>query len=94
MAIFKHRLTKEEIERDYTHHAYFHGFVPIYFHEDTHATAVRNWWPEWLLDFGDLLFDIYVSLGSAFDPYFEPDFKVRLGSEIVKPQKDNNDEVD
>ena len=51
MAIFK-RLTKEQIKQDYDHYALFMALVPIYV-GDAHGEcriAVRNWWPEWLMD--------------------------------------------
>ncbi|EKL3976927.1 hypothetical protein PRH55_000259 [Morganella morganii] len=56
MAIFK-RLTKEQIKQDYDHYGLFMGIVPIYVgdHKGECRVAVRNWWPEWLLDLADAI---------------------------------------
>ncbi|WP_019104411.1 hypothetical protein [Chromobacterium haemolyticum] len=59
MAIF-FQLSDEEIRAKFTHRATFCGFVPIYVnfdHIDCHV-AVRNWWPDWMLDVGMFLFDL------------------------------------
>ncbi|WP_368872424.1 hypothetical protein [Proteus terrae] len=73
MAIFK-RLTKEQITRDYDHYALFMGIVPIYV-GDVYGeckVAVRNWWPDWLLDLAEVI--------SSLTPYDE--WVIRLGEKI------------
>ncbi|HGP5909348.1 hypothetical protein LH673_02460 [Morganella morganii] len=56
MAIFN-RLTEEQIKQDYDHYGLFMGIVPIYVgdHEGEFRVAVRNWWPDWLLDLADAI---------------------------------------
>lgn len=83
MAIFKHRLTKQQIEKDYTHYAFIFGVVPIYFHEHTNAVCVRNWWPEWLLDLFQAMFDLYSIIATTIVPELDVMFPIK----IVKPTK-------
>lgn len=73
MAIFK-RLTKEQIKQDYDHYALFMCIVPIYV-GDVHGqcrVAVRNWWPDCLLDLADFV--------HQFTPYDE--WAIKMGKPI------------
>ena len=63
------RLSKNEIEKDYTHYAKLHG-VPIYFNFYNNAVAVRNWYPEFLLDIGEFFFGLTISIFQISDPMY------------------------
>ncbi|KAB1444161.1 hypothetical protein [Bordetella bronchiseptica] len=66
MAIFD-RIPAEVIAREFTHYGLFLGCVPVYVGdpEGECRVAVRNWWPEWLLDFANASLGLFVSLGFA-----------------------------
>lgn len=51
MAIFN-QIPRDEIRKQFTHHGVFAGCVPIYVNAESgnYEVAVRNWWPEWMLD--------------------------------------------
>jgi hypothetical protein len=53
------RLSETEIQEQFTHFGFFCSIVPIYFNEETSDIAVRNWYPEWLLDFAVFLFRVF-----------------------------------
>ena len=83
MAIFQ-RMSKSDIEQ-YTHYALFLGFVPVYFREEGGegcAMAVRNWWPEWIMDAGEFLFSLFCWCASLIDPSFEAEYPITLTGEI------------
>ncbi|OCH31313.1 hypothetical protein A6E13_01930 [Aliivibrio fischeri] len=82
MAIFKHRLTKQQIEQDYTHYAFLFCVVPIYFNYKTSAVCVRNGCPEWLLDMFQAFFDLYCVIATSINPELEPMFPIKLTKEI------------
>lgn len=90
MAVFKHRLTQQQIEQEYTHYALLFGVVPIYFNEHTNAVCVRNWWPEWLLDFFEGLFAVYCEVVTSIDPEFEPMFPIKLTQKIKGEEHEAN----
>ncbi len=83
MAIIK-RLTKEQIKKDFTHYAWFYGFVPVYVGdpEGEARIAVRNWIPEFTLDFAGLLFDFFTSILQLVNPDHEPLFFFTITGEI------------
>ena len=89
MAVLSHRLTKEEIERDYTHYALMFCIVPIYFNEHNNAVCVRNWYPEWLLDLFQALFDLYCIVATTVNSELDPMFPIK----ITKPIKECSHEV-
>ncbi len=92
MAIFKHRLTKQQINAEYTHYARLYGFIPIYFNYETSSVAIRNWFPDWLYDVGDALFDTYVTVVQlTVDPMFQPDFPIVVVKEINPKEKFHED---
>lgn len=66
MAVFE-RIPQEIIRREFTHYGLFLGVVPIYVGDPIGEcrVAVRNWWPEWLLDFAQASLCLFVSLGIA-----------------------------
>lgn len=90
MAIFKHRLTKQQIEEGFTHYALGFGVVPIYFNERTHEVCVRNWWPEWPLDFFECLFGVFCAVSTFINPEWEPMIPIKLTKKI----KGDEDEAD
>jgi hypothetical protein len=86
MAIFRGRLTPEQI-RTYTHYGRFLGLVPIYFAEegaDGCRLAVRNGWPEWLLDVANALFFVWCYVATTLVPDLEPRFPIVLTGEIER----------
>lgn len=89
MAMFKHRLTKEQIEKDYTHYAFIFAVVPIYFNTHTSAVCVRNWWPEWLLDMFQAFFDLYCVIATTINPQLEPMFPITILNEISAKDETN-----
>lgn len=64
-----HRLSRDEIERDYTHYAKLHG-IPIYFNINDSAVCVRNWIPEFLLDIGEFFFGLYIFINDVDEPMY------------------------
>lgn len=64
MAVFK-RIPDEIIRQQFTHYGRFMGVVPVYVGdpEGECRVAVRNWWPEWLLDFAQASLTLFASLG-------------------------------
>lgn len=90
MAVFKHRLTQQQIEQEYTHYALLFCVVPIYFNEHTNAVCIRNWWPEWLLDFFEGLFAVYCEVATSINPELEPMFPIKLTQEIKGEEHEAN----
>lgn len=90
MAVFRHRLTQQQIEQEYTHYALLFGVVPIYFNEHTNAVCVRNWWPEWLLDFFEGLFAVYCEVATSINPELEPMFPIKLTQKIKGEEHEAN----
>lgn len=85
MAIFG-QLSRDEIRRDFTHYGLMFGFVPVYIGDpesEAPRVCVRNWWPEWLLDAAQALFDVCVAMKTAADPFYEPMFPMVLTGEIT-----------
>lgn len=66
MAVFE-RIPNETILREFTHYGMFLGLVPVYVGDPAGEcrVAVRNWWPEWLLDFAQASLSFFVSIGLA-----------------------------
>ena len=86
MAIFK-RLTPDEIKQDFTHYGLFCGSVPVYYKDIPPfgcCMAVRNWWPEWLMDAADALYRCACFVGALFNPDIEPMWPIMLTGEIDK----------
>lgn len=83
MAIIK-RLTKEQIKKDFTHYGLFYGLVPVYIGdpEGEARIAVRNWFPEILLDISDIFFDGVTWTVQLMDPMHEPLFFFKVTGEI------------
>lgn len=83
MAIFK-RLTKAEINKDYDHYALMYGIIPIYVGdaEGQCRVCVRNWIPEWTLDFADSFFGFAILTMQVINPNYEPMFFLKLGKRI------------
>lgn len=84
MAVFD-RLPQHVIKSEFTHYAKLHG-VPIYFNIDSNAVCVRNWYPEWLLDLGELFFTFTCDLFNLRDQMYA----IKLESEIT-PTEDKPD---
>ncbi len=68
MALFD-RLPADQIESLFTHHAKLHG-VPIYFNINDHSVCVKNWYPEFLLDMGELFFRLTCDLFGLHDQMY------------------------
>lgn len=66
MAVFK-RIPQDIILQNFTHYGLFLGVVPVYVGdpEGECRVAIRNWWPEWVLDFAQASLSLFVSLGLA-----------------------------
>jgi len=82
MAIFK-RLGKSDLFGTFTHYATLHG-VPIYYGDDGNQVAVRNWYPEWLLDVATFIDDTLASLATLVNPCYDHQFKIKIGDPIFK----------
>lgn len=97
MAMLFGRITPAEIKQHFTHVGWYF-FVPVYLGLDgyDHASAedeesgegarvaVRNGYPEWLMDAADLLFGIAVAVRLKFDPDYEPMYPFRVTGTILK----------
>lgn len=86
MAIFFDRVPKHDLGTRYTHVGLFYGFVPVYIGDPFGCPdiAVRNGWPDWLLDLGDALFGMAVWANQLLDPTWEnPGFFFKVTGEIV-----------
>ncbi|CUJ53450.1 Uncharacterised protein [Achromobacter xylosoxidans] len=90
MAILR-RLSRDQLEADYTHYGRFYGSVPVYVGDplsDAPRIAVRNWWPEWLLDAADWVWGIAASFMSVVNPEFEdPGFMIAIDGEMAHAKK-------
>jgi hypothetical protein len=82
MAVFN-RLTQKQIEDNYTHYASLHG-VPIYFNNNGfgNGVCVRNFYPEFLLDVMEQLFNGFVFISSIINSDYEPMYPIKLIKEI------------
>jgi hypothetical protein len=85
MAILK-RMTDDEIRRNFTHIGLMFGLVPVYIGdpEGQCRIAVRNWWPEWLLDAGEVLMGCAITFKCWLDPHYEPLFPIKITGEIQR----------
>lgn len=79
------RIPPEQIKQDFTHYALFCGVVPVYYKDmqpDGCCMAVRNWWPEWLMDLAEGIFGICANFLTAVDPDYMPMYPIKLTREI------------
>jgi hypothetical protein len=86
MSIFQ-RIPADQIKEDFTHYGLFCGLVPVYYRDmppDGCLMAVRNWWPEWLMDFAEVIFGLCVNFRSAMDPDYDPQYPIKLTGEISR----------
>lgn len=68
-----------------THKGFFFGFVPVYLDMRTPeapGVEVRHPWLEWMMDFGEVVFSLCVSMRQCFDPLYEPEFPILITGEI------------
>ncbi|MNU46282.1 hypothetical protein D3C71_351410 [compost metagenome] len=88
MAILQ-RMSAEEICAEYTHYGRLYKVVPVYLGEpfgDAPKVAVRNWWPDWLLDVADWVWNVAASCMQSINPEFEhPGFMIAVDGEIRRP---------
>lgn len=84
MAVFD-RLPHHVVKSEFTHYAKLPG-VPIYFNIDSNAVCVRNWYPEWLLDLGELFFTFTCDLFNLHDQMYA----IKLESEITPTEDKPN----
>ncbi|AUR84424.1 hypothetical protein NVP1055O_48 [Vibrio phage 1.055.O._10N.286.55.E9] len=82
MAIFN-RLTKSDLFGTFTHYATLHG-VPIYYGEDGDQVAVRNGYPEWLLDAASAVDGFLTYLATMVNPTYDPIFRIKVGKPMFK----------
>lgn len=80
MSIF-HRLTNDELQREFTHIGWFAGICPIYY-ADTGSEgcvlAERNWVPEWYFSMCEGIFGLFCAVMTTLNPDFEPTFPIML----------------
>jgi len=81
MAIFR-PLSKEEIKRTYTHYGMFCFIAPVYLNLHDNEVAVRNWYPDWLLDVALFAFDVFCFMQQMVDPEFECGWPIRITGKI------------
>lgn len=81
----RERIPRDQIERDFTHYALFCRVVPVYYKEippDGCCMAVRNWWPEWLMDAAEAVLGVVITIKSAMDRDYVPMYPIKLTREI------------
>lgn len=86
MAIFK-RLTKAQIEKEFTHKGMYAGMVPIYVNmrnSEAPDVAVRNGYPDFLIDVADALTYPVEMVRQMLDPEHQPMFALKLTGLIKK----------
>lgn len=84
MAIFG-KLTDAEIYAEFTHVGMFCGLVPVYMTlDDTPNVAVKNGYPDFLLDIVSFIWQVANMAASYTDPNFEPGFNFDVIGEIDK----------
>lgn len=82
MAIFK-RMTKKEIKEKFTYYGFFCGIVPIYLDSKPCPTlAVRNWYPDLILDVVSNFWQALNYIGVFINPDFEYGFAITITGEI------------
>lgn len=84
MALFN-RLPDDQIASLFTHHAKLHG-VPIYFNINDNSVCVKNWYPEFFLDIGEIFFQLTCNLLGLHDQMYA----IKLLDEI-KPTEEKPD---
>jgi hypothetical protein len=86
MAIFK-RLTKAQIEQEFTHKGLYAGMIPIYIdmrNSEAPGVAVRNWYPDCLIDVAEVLLYPIEMIWQILDPEHQPMFALVLTGLIKK----------
>jgi hypothetical protein len=75
----RHRMTREAIERDFTHEGWFYT-CPVYARTEPEMTLItKNWVPNFWLEFNASVHNLVNSIGLALIPDFEPrPFSVQL----------------
>lgn len=85
MAIFG-QVPRKELGTKFTHKGWFCWVCPVYIAKPDAPCpelVTRNWVPEYLFDFAEGLFDIYVIAANVFaDHIFEPQFPILITGEI------------
>lgn len=80
-----HPLSQAEIRANFSHYGLMFGCVPVYVGQpDSEAPviAVRNGWPDWLLDAAHGLFVGVAVICQWVNPHFEPCFWFELTGPI------------
>lgn len=92
MAIFFDRIHADDLGTKYTHYGLFYGFVPVYIGDpfgECPDVAVRNGWPDWLLDFGDAMFRLAAWACELINPEWKnPGFFYRVTGKIERGPTD------
>lgn len=78
----RYPVPKEHMGTLYTHYGWAYGFIPVYVGgleegDETLLVSVRNWVPEWALDFAEAAFNCFSRLAKQ-----ELDPRVLITSEI------------
>lgn len=85
MAILFGRIPASDLGTRYTHFGRFYGIVPVYLGDPFGPgpdVAVRNGWPDWLLDVADMVWNAAVWARQMMDPTFEhPGFSYMVDGE-------------
>lgn len=84
MAIFN-RMPAAQIKSNFQYYGLMFGFVPVYvgaMDSEAPVVEVRNWWPDWLLDVGHILFCSFAMLATMVNPEFEPEFRITITGPI------------
>jgi hypothetical protein len=85
-----HRLSRNSIERDFTHYGWLFGCVPVYLSVTGYPSpriAVRNGWPDWLLDVAEVAYLMVVDVRSRRDPSYQLHVPLTITGEIISDAK-------
>ncbi|MET2951304.1 hypothetical protein ABXV18_24790 [Vibrio owensii] len=80
-------IPQEELHRNFDYYGLMYGFVPIYIgniKSEAPNIAVRNGWPDWILDFADGVFEFSNFFVQLFYPHYNPEFFFKLTAKIEK----------
>ena len=81
-------MPESELGTKYKHVGWFCWICPVYMGEPNEGcdVAVRNWVPEWWLDFTEALFGTYVFLRCTIDPEYDPAYPFLITGDLVREE--------
>src|SRR3546814_8787998 len=88
MAIFFDRVPKSDLGTKFTHLGRFYGIVPVYLGDPlgpAPTVAVRNGWPDWLLDVADWIWNAAVWACQLVNPARSEEHTSELQSQMRIP---------